>query len=83
MEYSWATPDDRRFEPQIRKIVSQIRPDRQTSMYTATWPKEVQSIARDFLKDPVQADDRAASAGTMPPACTACAIGCAAAVGFR
>ena len=57
MEYSWATPDDRRFEPQIRKIVSQIRPDRQTSMYTATWPKEVQSIARDFLKDPVQADD--------------------------
>jgi hypothetical protein len=58
MGHSWGTHDIR-FEPQIRKIVSQIRPDRQTSMYTATWPKEVQSIARDFLKDPVQADDPA------------------------
>merc|ERR1712225_159282 len=40
---------DMGFEPQIRKIVSQIRPDKQTSMYTATWPKEVESIAKDFL----------------------------------
>jgi ATP-dependent RNA helicase DDX5/DBP2 len=39
---------------QIRKIVSQIRPDRQTLMWSATWPKEVQSLARDFLKDPIQ-----------------------------
>ena len=37
------------FEPQLRKIVSQIRPDRQTLMWSATWPKEVQNIARDFL----------------------------------
>ncbi len=29
----------------------QIRPDRQTLLWSATWPKEVQSIARDFLKD--------------------------------
>ncbi len=33
------------FEPQIRKIVSQIRPDRQTLMWSATWPKEVQRMA--------------------------------------
>lgn len=42
------------FEPQIRKIVSQIRPDRQTLMWSATWPKDVQNLARDFLKDPYQ-----------------------------
>ena len=42
------------FEPQLRKIVSQIRPDRQTLMWSATWPKEVQAIARDFLTDAYQ-----------------------------
>ena len=29
----------------------QIRPDRQTLLWSATWPKEVESIARDFLND--------------------------------
>ena len=33
---------DMGFEPQIRRIVDQIRPDRQTLMWSATWPKEVQ-----------------------------------------
>ena len=46
---------DMGFEPQIRKIVGQIRPDRQTLLWSATWPKEVQGLARDFLKDPYQA----------------------------
>ncbi len=36
---------DMGFEPQIRKIVNQIRPDRQTLMFSATWPKEVQKLA--------------------------------------
>jgi ATP-dependent RNA helicase DDX5/DBP2 len=40
---------DMGFEPQIRKIVSQIRPDRQTLLWSATWPKEVQQLAKDFL----------------------------------
>lgn len=39
---------------QIRKIVGQIRPDRQTLLWSATWPKEVQSIAKDFLQNPYQ-----------------------------
>ena len=38
------------FEPQIRKIVTQIRPDRQTLMWSATWPKEVSVVAKDFLQ---------------------------------
>jgi ATP-dependent RNA helicase DDX5/DBP2 len=44
---------DMGFEPQIRKIISQIRPDRQTLMLSATWPKDVQTLARDFIKDPI------------------------------
>lgn len=45
---------DMGFEPQIRKIESQVRPDRQTMMFTATWPKEVRSLAGDFLNDSLQ-----------------------------
>eukprot|EP00916_Digyalum_oweni_P012315 GHVL01020396.1.p1 GENE.GHVL01020396.1~~GHVL01020396.1.p1 ORF type:complete len:655 (+),score=135.45 GHVL01020396.1:286-1965(+) len=42
---------DMGFEPQIRKIVSQIRPTRQTLMWSATWPKDVQKLARDICKE--------------------------------
>jgi len=45
---------DMGFEPQIRKIVDQIRPDRQTLMWSATWPREVRKLAEDFLKDYIQ-----------------------------
>lgn len=45
---------DMGFEPQIRKIVEQIRPDRQTLLWSATWPKEIQALANEFLKDPYQ-----------------------------
>jgi len=45
---------DMGFEPQIRKIVSQIRPDRQTLMWSATWPKEVKQLSADFLSDPYE-----------------------------
>merc|ERR1712098_80013 len=43
---------DMGFEPQIRKIVGQIRKDRQTLMFSATWPKEIQKLANDFMNDP-------------------------------
>lgn len=45
---------DMGFEPQIRKIIEQIRPDRQVVMWSATWPKEVQTLAGDFLNDFIQ-----------------------------
>ncbi|XP_029310968.1 putative ATP-dependent RNA helicase DDX17 [Cottoperca gobio] len=45
---------DMGFEPQIRKIIEQIRPNRQTLMWSATWPKEVRQLAEDFLRDHVQ-----------------------------
>uniref|UniRef100_A0A8D9BB42 RNA helicase n=1 Tax=Cacopsylla melanoneura TaxID=428564 RepID=A0A8D9BB42_9HEMI len=45
---------DMGFEPQIRKIMSQIRPDRQVLMWSATWPREVQKLAEDFLESYIQ-----------------------------
>jgi len=42
---------DMGFEQQLRKIVSQIRPDRQVLMWSATWPPAVQNLARDYLED--------------------------------
>lgn len=42
---------DMGFEPQIRKIMEQIRPDRQVQMWSATWPKEVRNLAEDFIRD--------------------------------
>ena len=41
---------DMGFEPQIRKIFEQIRPDRQVLLWSATWPKEVRRLAEDFLQ---------------------------------
>ncbi|KAI7596457.1 ATP-dependent RNA helicase, partial [Hortaea werneckii] len=45
---------DMGFEPQIRKIVGQIRPDRQTCMWSATWPKEIRQLASDFQQNFIQ-----------------------------
>ncbi|KAJ8985896.1 hypothetical protein NQ317_010652 [Molorchus minor] len=45
---------DMGFEPQIRKILGQVRPDRQTLMWSATWPKEVRKLAADFMNSPIQ-----------------------------
>lgn len=45
---------DMGFEPQIRTIIDKIPSKRQTLFFTATWPKEVQRLARDFVRDPVR-----------------------------
>jgi len=42
---------DMGFEPQIRAVMSQVRPDRQMLMFSATWPREVESLARQFLNN--------------------------------
>ena len=41
-------------EPQIRKIIDTIPKQRQSMMFTATWPREVQVLAREFLNNPVE-----------------------------
>lgn len=40
---------DMGFEPPVRQIESQIRPDRQTLMWSATWPQSIRRLANDFL----------------------------------
>ncbi|ORC86526.1 putative ATP-dependent DEAD/H RNA helicase [Trypanosoma theileri] len=42
---------DMGFEVQIRKICSQIRADRQTLMFSATWPQEIRNLAASFQRD--------------------------------
>merc|ERR1712159_963081 len=42
---------DMGFEDQVRKICSQIRPDRQTLLWSATWPRSIQNLARDLCKE--------------------------------
>ena len=44
---------DMGFEPQIRKVLLDIRPDRQTVMTSATWPAGVRRLATSYMKDPV------------------------------
>ncbi|CAK9438982.1 uncharacterized protein LODBEIA_P32060 [Lodderomyces beijingensis] len=45
---------DMGFEPQIRKICSQIRPDRQTVLISATFPKKLEMLAKKVLENPVE-----------------------------
>ena len=44
---------DMGFEPQIRRIVEQedMSTERQTFMFSATFPREIQRLAADFMRD--------------------------------
>ncbi|XP_037542963.1 probable ATP-dependent RNA helicase DDX43 [Nematolebias whitei] len=44
---------DMGFEPQILKILLDVRPDRQTVMTSATWPTGVRRLAKSYLKNPM------------------------------
>ncbi|EXB56258.1 DEAD-box ATP-dependent RNA helicase 42 [Morus notabilis] len=45
---------DMGFEPQITRIVQNIRPDRQTVLFSATFPRQVEILARRVLNKPVE-----------------------------
>ena len=45
---------DMGFEPQVVKIMANIRPDRQTVLFSATFPKNMESLARKTLDNPVE-----------------------------
>ena len=42
------------FEPQISKIIRNIRPQRQILMFSATFPRQIQLMAKKLLKRPVE-----------------------------
>ncbi|XP_062940586.1 probable ATP-dependent RNA helicase DDX53 [Cynocephalus volans] len=41
------------FEHQIKKILLDMRPDRQTVMTSVTWPDSVRRLAQSYLKEPM------------------------------
>ncbi|XP_022079915.1 ATP-dependent RNA helicase DDX42-like [Acanthaster planci] len=45
---------DMGFEPQVRSIANHVRPDRQTLLFSATFRKKVERLARDILTDPIR-----------------------------
>ena len=45
---------DMGFEPQIRTIIAKVPVERQSMMFSATWPREIQNLAREFLRNPVE-----------------------------
>ncbi|KAI5189900.1 ATP-dependent RNA helicase DDX5/DBP2 [Nematocida minor] len=45
---------DMGFEPQLKRIIPETNPNRQTLMWSATWPKEVKSLARNYMTDYIQ-----------------------------
>src|SRR5690606_26765388 len=42
------------FEQQIRTVIGQIRPDRQTLLFSATFERNLEKLARDVLTDPIR-----------------------------
>ncbi|XP_066498640.1 ATP-dependent RNA helicase DDX42 isoform X2 [Hoplias malabaricus] len=45
---------DMGFEYQVRSIASHVRPDRQTLLFSATFRKKIEKLARDILTDPIR-----------------------------
>ncbi|PSN30406.1 ATP-dependent RNA helicase DDX42 [Blattella germanica] len=45
---------DMGFEPQVRSICNHVRPDRQTLLFSATFKKKIERLARDILTDPIR-----------------------------
>src|SRR4051794_21152921 len=58
---------DMGFAPQINRIVSEIPPYRQTLLFSATMPPEVEALARKYLRKPivVQVGRRSGAANTV------------------
>ncbi|KAK2147639.1 hypothetical protein LSH36_543g00013 [Paralvinella palmiformis] len=45
---------DMGFEPQVMKIIDNVRPDRQTVMFSATFPRQMEALARRILTKPIE-----------------------------
>ncbi|KAJ1812041.1 pre-mRNA processing RNA-helicase, partial [Coemansia sp. RSA 2598] len=45
---------DMGFEPQVSKIVQGVRPSRQTVLFSATFPRQMEALARKVLRRPLE-----------------------------
>ncbi|KAJ8981175.1 hypothetical protein NQ317_017268 [Molorchus minor] len=42
------------FEPQVRSVCNHVRPDRQTLLFSATFRKRIEKLAKDALTNPIK-----------------------------
>jgi len=42
------------FEPQVMKIINNVRSDRQTVLFSATFPRQMEALARRVLDNPLE-----------------------------
>ncbi|WBW75482.1 ATP-dependent RNA helicase Prp11 [Schizosaccharomyces osmophilus] len=42
------------FEPQVMRIINNVRPSRQTVLFSATFPRAMEALARKVLKKPIE-----------------------------
>lgn len=45
---------DMGFEPQIKVMLQNCRPDRQTVMFSATFPRSIENLAKTILRSPCE-----------------------------
>lgn len=45
---------DMGFEPQINMIIQNVRPDRQVVLFSATFPKQIEKLAKKILTLPLE-----------------------------
>lgn len=63
------------------RILANIRPDRQTVMFSATFPKSVESLARMALSEPAEVQVRRREGCVLPMQRLFCFAVCRALVG--
>ena len=45
---------DMGFEPQISRVLQNVRPDKQCVMFSATFPRQIESLAKKILTSPIE-----------------------------
>jgi len=45
---------DQGFERDVRSIIAETHPQRQTCLFSATWPESIRALAHEFLKSPIR-----------------------------
>lgn len=45
---------DMGFEPQIGRMLQNVRPDKQCVMFSATFPKQIENLAKKILHSPIE-----------------------------
>ena len=45
---------DMGFEPQISRILQNVRPDKQCVMFSATFPRQIENLAKKILHSPIE-----------------------------